>query len=148
MASLWWFVAAALLGIVEIFTLDLTFLMLAGGAIAGGVVILAGGPVILAAVVALVVAALLLMALRPWLLRSMRKRGVDLVETNVNAIAGTKARTIDEITETSGRIKLRGEVWTARIVDDAPVIPEGAEVIVIKIMGATAIVVPEEEYTA
>jgi membrane protein implicated in regulation of membrane protease activity len=148
MDSLWWFVGAAVLGAIEIFTLDLTFLMLAGGAIAGGVVVLAGGPVVLAAVVALVVAALLMMALRPWLLRSMRKRGVDLVETNVQSIVGTKARTIDEITETSGRIKLRGEVWTARIVDDAAVIPEGAEVIVTKIVGATAIVVPEEEYTA
>ncbi|WP_291378520.1 NfeD family protein [Demequina sp.] len=148
MASLWWFVAAAVLGVVEIFTLDLTFLMLAGGAIAGGVVVLAGGSVVLAAVVALVVAALLMMALRPWLLRSMRKRGVDFVETNVQAAVGTKARTIDEITETSGRVKLRGEVWSARIVDDAAVIPEGAEVIVVKIVGATAIVVPEEEYTA
>ncbi|MCB2413901.1 NfeD family protein [Demequina sp. TTPB684] len=148
MDSLWWFVGAAVLGAIEIFTLDLTFLMLAGGALAGGVVILAGGPVVLAAVVALVVAALLMMALRPWLLRSLRKRGVDLIETNINAVAGTKARTIDVITETSGRIKLRGEVWTARIVDDAAVIPEGAEVIVTKIVGATAIVVPEEEYTA
>lgn len=148
MSSIWWFVAAAALGAVEIFTLDLTFLMLASGAIAGGVVVLAGGPIWLAFVVALVVSTAMLAALRPWLLRSMRLRGVGLVETNTTALVGAKGRTIDPITETSGRIKLRGEVWTARIQDDAHTIDEGAEVIVTKIVGATAIVVPEKEYTA
>lgn len=147
MGSLWWFIAATGLGVVEIFTLDLTFLMLAGGAVAGGIVVLAGGSVVLASVVALVVATLLLGALRPWLLRSMRKREVDLIETNVAAIAGSTGRTLDEITETSGRIKLRGEVWSARVEDDAAAIPEGVDVIVTKIVGATAIVVPEKEHT-
>jgi len=141
MNSIWWFVGAAALGAIEIFTLDLTFLMLASGAIAGGVVVLVGGPIWLAFVVALVVAT-------AWLLRSMRVRGVDLVETNTAALTGAKGRTIDPITETSGRIKLRGEVWTARIQDDAATIDEGVEVIVTKIVGATAIVVPEEEHTA
>ncbi len=147
MQSIWWFVAAAALGAVEIFTLDLTFLMLASGAIAGGVVVLVGGPVWLAFVVALVVATAMLAALRPWLLRSMRVRGVDLIETNAAALAGAKGRTIDLITETGGRIKLRGEVWTARTEDDAPAIDEGVEVVVTKIVGATAIVVPEQEHT-
>ena len=148
MASMWWFVAAAALGVIEIFTLDLTFLMLAGGAVAGGIVMVAGGHVVLAGAVALVVATLLLGALRPWLLRSMRARGVELVETNVAAIAGAKARALDVITETSGRVKLRGEVWSARVEDDADTIPGGAEVVVTKIVGATAIVVPEKEHTA
>lgn len=148
MQSIWWFVAAAALGAVEIFTLDLTFLMLASGAIAGGVVVMVGGPVWLAFAVALVVATVMLAALRPWLLRSMRVRGVDLVETNAAALTGAKARTIDPITETSGRIKLRGEVWTARVEEDAATIDEGVDVIVTKIVGATAIVVPEMEPTA
>ena len=78
----------------------------------------------------------------------MRVRGVDLAETNTAALTGAKGRTIDPITETSGRIKLRGEVWTARTQDGAPAIDEGAEVIVAKIVGATAIVVPEKEHTA
>lgn len=145
MQSIWWFVGAAALGAVEIFTLDLTFLMLASGAVAGGVVALVGGPIWLAFVVALVVSTAMLAALRPWLLRSMRLRGVGLVETNVAAMVGVKGRAIDPITETSGRAKLRGEVWTARIEDDAETIDEGAEVVVAKIVGATAIVVPEKE---
>lgn len=145
MESMWWFIAAVALGAVEIFTLDLTFLMLAGGALAGGVVVLAGGPVWLAFLVAVVVSAALMLALRPWLLRNLRKRGAALVETNVAALVGAKARTIDEVTEIAGRVKLNGEVWSARVPDDGLPIPEGAEVIVRKIVGATAIVVPEGE---
>lgn len=145
MQSMWWFVAAAALGVLEIFTLDLTFLMLASGAVAGGVVALAGGPVWLAFLVALVVSAAMLAALRPWLLRSMRKHGVALVETNMAAVVGTKGWSIDPISETSGRIKFRGEVWSARIEDDAAIIDEGVEVVVTRIVGATAIVAPEKE---
>lgn len=145
MDSMWWFIAAVALGLVEIFTLDLTFLMLAGGALAGGVVVLAGGPLWLAFLVAIMVSASLLLALRPWLLRSLRARGADLVETNVAALVGAKARAIDEITEIAGRVKLNGEVWSARVPDDALPIPEGAEVVVQRIAGATAIVAPEGE---
>lgn len=145
MGSMWWFVVAAALGILEIFTLDLTLIMLAGGALAGGTVMLLGGNVVLAVVVALAVASALLGALRPWLLRSLRTRGVPLTETNTAALVGATGRTLGEVTATSGRIKLRGEVWTARVGDDADAIPEGVEVVVVTIDGATAVVAPDKE---
>ena len=148
MQFMWWFIAAAALGVVEIFTLDLTLLMLAGGALAGGTVMLLDGPVLLAVVVAALVSSLLLFALRPWLLRSMRKRGAPLVETNSAALITLHARTIDEVTVTSGRVKLRGEVWSARVEEGAQIIPEGADVVVVKIEGATAIVAPAKENTS
>ena len=142
---MWWFIAAAALGIAEVFTLDLTLLMLAGGALAGGGVVLAGGNVVLAAIVAIVVSAGLMMTLRPYLLRSMRARGATLPETNVAALRGAKGRTLETVSETGGRIKLRGEVWTARVQEDADSIPEGVDVVVLTIDGATAVVAPEEE---
>lgn len=142
--SLWWYVGAMVLGIVEVFTLDLTFAMLAGGAIAGGTAALVGLPWWACLLIACAVSALLLFSLRPYLLRSLRSRGA-VIETNAAALAGSGARTLDEITEFAGRVKLAGEVWSARTRDDAPVIPEGAEVTVIEIRGATAIVAPEEE---
>lgn len=148
MQSMWWFIAAAALGVVEMFTLDLTLLMLAGGALAGGTVMLLDGSVVLASVVAAVVATLLLFALRPWLLRSMRARGVALVETNSAAIAGQHAKTLDNVTETGGRVKLRGEVWSARVEEGANNIIEGADVVVVRIEGATAIVAPAKENTS
>ncbi len=148
MQFMWWFIVAAILGVVEIFTLDLTLLMLAGGAIAGGTVMLLGGPVILAVVVAAMVSSLLLFALRPWLLRSMRKRGVDLPETNVAALIAMQGRTLEQVSSTGGRIKLRGEVWSARTEEGSHIIAEGADVVVVKIDGATAIVAPAKENTS
>jgi len=148
MELMWWFIVAAALGVAEIFTLDLTLLMLAGGALAGGTVMLLNGPILLAVVVACVVASLLLFALRPWLLRSLRKRGVALVETNSAALVTLHAKTLDEVTATGGRVKLRGEVWSARIEEGAQVIPEGDDVVVVKIDGATAIVAPAKENTS
>lgn len=143
MDSMWWFIGAMALGIVEIFTLDLTFAMLAGGAIAGGTAALLGAPLWLSIVVACAVAALLLFSLRPYLLKSLRAKG-ELVETNTAALVGATARALDVVTETSGRVKLRGEVWSARTEDDAAQILEGTEVTVVAIRGATAIVAPEK----
>jgi membrane protein implicated in regulation of membrane protease activity len=141
MQSMWWFLGALLLGIAEVFTLDLTLAMCAGGAVAGGIVILVGGPQWLAAVVAVVVAALLLFALRPWLLSALRAR-TPLVETNAAALVGKEAKALSVVTAETGRVKLHGEVWTARVAEGADDIPEGAQVTVVKISGATALVKP------
>ncbi|WP_062518139.1 NfeD family protein [Demequina gelatinilytica] len=142
---LWWFIGAMILGAIEIFTLDLLFAMLAVGALAGGVAALLGAPWWLSVIIALAVASLLIGGLRPFLLRSLRARGEGAAETNTAALVGRAARAIDTVTETSGRVKLNGEVWTARTEDDAPAIPEGSDVTVLRIQGATAVVAPEKE---
>ncbi|SEJ69396.1 NfeD family protein [Demequina mangrovi] len=142
---LWWFIAAMVLGAVEIFTLDLLFIMLAGGAIAGGVAALLGAPWWLSVIIALAVAAALIGGLRPFLLRSLRAKGEGAASTNTAALVGREARAIDAVTETTGRVKLNGEVWSARTEDDAPAIPEGSDVTVLRIDGATAVVAPEKE---
>ncbi|MDN4473104.1 NfeD family protein [Demequina zhanjiangensis] len=147
MDSLWWFIGALALGIAEIFTLDLTLLMFAGGAAAGGIAALLGAPLWVSIVVFAVVSSVLLFAVRPFLLRSLRKRGA-VAETNSARLVGQEAFTLDEITERAGRVKLAGEVWSARTRDDAPTIPEGVEVNVLEIKGATAIVAAEAAHGA
>ena len=144
MHAVWWFIGAMLLGIAEIFTLDLMLIMLAGGALAAGGAALLGAPLWLSIVVFCATSALLLFALRPYLLKALRTRG-QLIETNTAALVGASARAIDDVTEIAGRVKLVGEVWSARTVDDAPPIPEGAQFTVVAIRGATAIVAPEKE---
>lgn len=144
MQWLWWFIGAMALGVLEIFTLDLTFAMLAAGALAGGGAALLGAPWWLAAIVFAVVSGLMFVLLRPHLLTMLGKKS-PLIEMNSNALVGREARTLDQITEYAGRVKLNGEVWSARTRDDAPEIPEGSEVTVVAISGATAIVAPEEE---
>ncbi|MFV2142715.1 NfeD family protein [Isoptericola sp. G70] len=143
---LWWIGGALVLAVVEMLSLDLVFIMLAGGAVAGGVTAAAGGPFWLQIVVACVVAVLLMITLRPWLLQNLRRR-TDLVETNAAAQVGRMAVVVSDVTETGGRVKLSGEVWSARLVDDglpnsSGLVPEGIEVRVVKIDGATAVVAP------
>ncbi|MCB7137294.1 NfeD family protein [Cellulosimicrobium marinum] len=138
---LWWVGAAFLFALVEIVSLDLVLIMFAGGALAAAGVNAAGGPLWLQILTFAIVSVVLLVTLRPWLLRHLRDR-VPLAETNVAAHVGRAALVVDRVTETGGRVKLVGEVWTARTEPDAPPIPAGADVRVLRIDGATAVVAP------
>jgi membrane protein implicated in regulation of membrane protease activity len=139
MGWLWWLGGALLLGVAEMFTLDLIFLMLAGGALAGAAAAGLGAPLAVQIVVAASTALLLLFALRPFLLRRLRTRG-DLVETNSAALVGRSAVVVAPTDVLGGRVKLAGEVWSARTADDGATFPTGAEVRVARIDGATAVV--------
>ena len=138
MGWLWWLGAALLLGVVEMLSLDLVLIMFAGGALVAAGLAAAGLPLWVQIIGFGVTSTLLLLALRPWLLRSLRSR-VPLEETNVHAHVGRIAVALDEVSERSGRVKLAGEVWTARTENDE-VYGEGAEVRVVRIAGATAVV--------
>jgi len=60
MAWLWWLGAALVMGVIETLTVDLTFLMLAGGALGGAAAAALGGPLWVQALVFAVVSVLLL----------------------------------------------------------------------------------------
>jgi membrane protein implicated in regulation of membrane protease activity len=141
--SIWWFVGAMVLGIAEIFTLDLTFAMLAGGALAAGGVALLGAPLWVSIATFAVVSGLLFFLLRPFLLSKL-KSGEPTV-TGTAALVGRGATTVDEVTTASGRVKLNGEVWSARAVHGSAPIAPGADVTVTAIEGATAVVAPITE---
>jgi membrane protein implicated in regulation of membrane protease activity len=136
---LWWLGAALLLIAIEVVTLDLVLLMFAGGAIAAGIANALGAPLQVQIVVFAVVSVLLLVSIRPWLLRHLRDR-VPLVETNAAAQVGRPAIVVQDVDVHGGRAKLSGEVWSARAARDDVVFPVGAEVRVVRIDGATAVV--------
>lgn len=138
-SSLWWFIGAMLLGILEIFTLDLTFAMLAGGALAAGVVALLGAPLWGSILTFAIVSALLLFVARPALLRHFR---TGAIVTGTAALVGRTAVALDEVTTRAGRVKLNGEVWSARTREGA--VAEDAYAVVVEINGATAIVEPKQ----
>lgn len=135
----WWLIIMFALVAIEALTLDLVLFMFAGGTLAAGIVSAAGLDLPWQVVAFAVVSAVLLVALRPFLLKNVRARGEPLVETNAAANVGREAVVVQEVTGTSGLVKLRGEVWSARVDDDV-VIPVGAEVRVSRIDGATAVV--------
>src|SRR5690625_6863693 len=80
---LWWLGAALVLGVVEMLTVDLLFLMLAGGAVAAALAGALGLPFVVQLLVAAVVAVLLLFGVRLWSLAKLKffeqeyKSGVD-----------------------------------------------------------------------
>ncbi|WP_029287595.1 NfeD family protein [Cellulomonas sp. HZM] len=140
MGWLWWVGGALVLGILEMLSLDLVLIMLAGGALAGAAAYGLGAPVWVQIVVACVVAVILLATLRPWLLRHLKSR-IPLEETNAAALVGRDAVVLSTVTLEGGRVKLAGEVWTARTETSEALAP-GVQVRVARIDGATAVVGP------
>lgn len=137
-----WLLAAGVLGVAEFFTLTLVFGLLAGAALVAAVV--AGvGIGLLGQLVALGVAAAAgLVLVRPVALRHMAQS--PLTREGSDALIGKRAEVMREVTATRGLIKVSGEEWSARALDESHVIPVGAFVDVIEIEGATAVVYPRE----
>ncbi|WP_426595452.1 NfeD family protein [Cellulomonas sp. McL0617] len=140
MGWLWWVGGATVFAILEILSLDLVLIMFAGGCLAGAVAWALGAPLGVQILVAALTSVLLLATLRPFLLKHLRER-TPLVETNSAALVGREAVVVSTVTLEGGRVKLNGEVWSAR-VDAAQAIPPGTEVRVARIDGATAVVAP------
>ena len=145
--ALGWLGLALLLGAIEVATLDLIFVMLAIGALGAAIAAALGANLVVQVLVFAVVAMLLLGFLRPVAIRRMQ-RG-DVIVTGAAAMVGRHALVMETVTETGGRIKLHGEIWSARTERSGPpeAILPGQDVRVIAIEGATAIVAVEDPET-
>lgn len=139
-----WLALALALGVAEMATLDFIFVMLAGGALAGSVVAALGLGYEAQIVVAVLAALLLLGLVRPIALRRIRSGDVTL--TGTAALVGREGLVLETVTGTGGRVKLGGEVWSARTAPGAApaALLPGHSVRVHAIDGATALVVPTE----
>ncbi|WP_435300145.1 NfeD family protein [Timonella sp. A28] len=136
-----WVIIAIVLIVAEMLTLDLVLLMLAGGALSAALASELGVESFIAqAIIWAVVSLLLLAFLRRWMLDKLRLR-TDLPETNAQGYIGKDGVTVTEVTGTGGRIKFRGEVWTARSLSHEA-ISNGTHVKIVEIDGATAVVEP------
>lgn len=149
--ALAWLALALVLAAVEVATLDLFFAMLAAGALAAALAAALGGGLVVQVFTAVVVALVLLGLLRPLLVR--RLHAGDPTLTGAAALVGREARVVETVTDTGGRVKILGEVWSARTrgSDLTDSILPGQQVRVIAIEGATAVVAgtsPESETIA
>lgn len=136
-----WLMLAILLGVAEMFSLDLILAMLAAGALAGMVADLAGLALPLQVLVAAASSVAMLGLVRP----SMAKRlhhGPEL-QLGHGKLVGTQGIVVEQITGTQvGRVRLGGEEWTASPYDEHLTITPGETVEVLEIRGATAYVHP------
>ena len=145
-----WVGGALLLIVIETVTADLTFLMIAGGALGGGLTSFLGGPVWAQVLVFACVSTLLLFAVRPWAKRRLAA-ATPQMKTNVDALIGRSATTITAVDDGGGRVRLGGEEWSARlapVVQGTTRLEAGASVIVTEIDGAVAVVAPVTTSTA
>ncbi len=133
-----WLGLAFVFGIIETTTLDLVFLMLAAGAASGALAALFGAPVLLQALIAIAVSVAMLGFVRPVARRHLHTPGN--VRTGVAALVGSRGVVLERVDSHGGRIKLAGEVWSARSYDGQSVIEPGTGVDVVEIDGATALV--------
>lgn len=141
-----WLVLALLFIIIELATLEFTFLMLGVGSLIGGLGLnLLGAPWWAQVLAAAAISALLLFTIRPLLLRLLR-RSSRLQPTNVDALIGMSARAVGPFIDGDGSAKLdNGETWTARLAGPDPGVDAGTRLTVTAVQGATVVVAPLSE---
>ena len=130
--------------VIEVFTVDFTFLMIAVGSLGGLLSSLAGLPWFFQLVIAGVLSIALIFLVRPPLLRALRK-GEDPTKSNINALIGLTGTVVPGYKGGADQVKLaNGETWTLRTTEPAVTLALGDTVAVVAIDGATAVVAPIE----
>lgn len=140
MSAIVWLVAAVLLGILEVMSLDFVLIMLAAGALAGAGAAALGAPLIVQVGAAAGVAVVGIFAVRPIALRHLRSGPSAL--TGVDALIGKKVTVLEALTPSDGRVKLNGEIWSAQLEEGWDELPADSTGTVVEIRGATAIIRP------
>ena len=136
-----WLVVAGGLMLFELFTLTLVLGLLSTAAaltaisalldvpVAGQVAVLAGS------------SALLFVLVRPFERMHQQKPALT---TGTAALTGRRALVLEPVTEHTGRVKVGGETWSARLLSPGEPLAAGAHALVESVDGATLVVFPEE----
>ena len=137
--SVYWLIAVVLLIVIEIFTLGLTTIWFAGGALVAFFISLFIDSFLVEMTACLVVSFFLLFYTRPIVKKYLNK---GIVKTNYESLIGREGRVTEIInnTEAMGTVDLEGQLWTARSSDEGVTIEVGSIVEVIRIQGVKLIV--------
>ncbi len=140
----YWLIAFVILTGIEVFTLALTTVWFAGGAVAGFVLSLLGLPVEIQLVGFLAVSFLLLFFTRPFAARFVNN---STVKTNVESLVGQTARVIEKIDNHlgMGTAVVGGQEWMARAWAEDEIFEPGTIVVIREIRGVKLIVCGEAE---
>jgi membrane protein implicated in regulation of membrane protease activity len=133
-----WVIAAGALAVGELLTTGFFLGLLAVAALLAGIGALVGLGTVLQFVVFGVAAVASLALIRP-----VARRHLVLpahLRTGAAALVGSRAVVLERVDGRGGQVKIGGEVWSARAYDDDAVLDAGAEVHVMEIEGATALV--------
>ncbi|KPI27215.1 protein of unknown function DUF107 [Actinobacteria bacterium OV450] len=137
-AWLWWLIGAVGLGIPLVLTAMPEFGMFAVGALAAAVTAAFGGGPVAQVLVFVTVSVALVAVVRPIANRHREQRPQH--RTGIDALKGRSALVLERVDGRGGRIKLAGEIWSARTLDADSSFEPGQQVDVVEIDGATAVV--------
>jgi membrane protein implicated in regulation of membrane protease activity len=140
--ALIWLVVGLLLVAAEVLSGDFVLLMFGGGALAAAAASVLGLGLAGGAAVFAVASVLLLFALRPVLRRRLH-RSTPHTPTRAESLIGGTATVVARVDGRGGRVRIGDDEWSARAFDEAQVMDVGARVTVVRIAGATALVLAE-----
>ncbi len=133
-----WLLIAVAFGVGEIVTLGFLLAPIAVAAVGAALVAALGGGAVIQLAVFIAGALASLLLLRPIARRHLRTPAA--LRTGTAALVGARALVVDRVNSDGGRVKIGGELWSARAFYDEQVIEAGKRVEVAKIEGATALV--------
>ncbi len=134
-----WMIVAIIFSVAEGLTLGLTFIWFAGGAVLAMLLSFLKLPVLVQVIGFLLGTTLMLIYTRPVAKKVLK---IGAVKTNVDSLIGKEGIVIKDLESfTMGQVKVKGQIWTAKPLEDIKVI-KGTEVEVIRIEGVKLIVKP------
>ncbi len=133
-AAVIWLIIAALCAAIEAFTMGLTSIWFAGGAVIAAIAAMIGLPVLAQVGLFLAVSALLIYFTGPIAIKKLK---VGKERTNVDALTGQEALVTETIRPFSaGQVKINGLMWSAVAKDEHSTIESGS---VVKIDGVEGV---------
>lgn len=144
MGTAFWLVLFVILLIVEIFTMGLTTIWFAGGALIAFILAYVGFTWPIQLIAFLLVSIGLLVLTRPVALKYFNR---ERQKTNAESLIGKKAIVLETIDTLHGvgRVEVNGMEWSAKTDDSEEQIESGKVVIIEGIQGVKLIVKKEEE---
>ena len=144
MELIFWLILFVVLLIIEIFTMGLTTIWFAGGAIIAFVLSYIGFDLWVQIIAFLIVSILLLVLTRPVAIKFFNQKRE---KTNAESLIGQKAIVLEKIDtlHSTGVAEINGLQWSAKTEDATDVIEAGTVVVIKGIQGVKLIVEKEEE---
>jgi len=133
-----WLIIAVVLAGAEAASAGLLLIMFSGGALAASLASALGAGTVGSAAVFAIVSVALIAFVRPIAKRHMYQPPQQ--RSGTAALIGTQAVVVETVDGSTGRIKLAGEIWSARALDEDARFDPGQKVSVFEIDGATAVV--------
>lgn len=137
-----WLIMMLLLISVQVITGEMTFLLIAAGALTAILADVLGAPLYVQFVIMAVISIASLLWLRSF---DTKRNAQDSVPSpwSVNRYVGRVGEVTEEVTASSGMVRIGNEIWSARTYDHA--IPSNTLVVIQKIEGAIVWVVATSE---